>query len=541
VSELLIRAAHDFAGVTVPLTALFAFLLPLAYRVVGHRRFPLAYAFAVTCFVAVATTTIYFGVFLQGKPIVYAFGGWPPPIGISYEIDHFNAMLGLYAGWILVGLMLFNAWYDKNLDEPDWYYTLFLGFEAGVLGCFYTGDAFNLFVMIEVLSISVYGLVAYHKSNPGSLEAAVKYAMIGATATTVYFVALVVIYGFYGSLNMADILYKNTRLFYMLNFAEVARAAVVAATLAVSLSLWVFTFKAGLFPNHFWIPDVYSEAPAPVASALSALSEVVGVYAVIRFLYTVFPVESPLSYAYRSAVLAVLLVLGFIGGVVGALMTLVQRDIRRLYGYSTVSHIGLLFMTLAIGFTTSDDTVLKIAFTAVQAHVIAHGFSKLLLFASTQVLVEAGGSKIMDDLRGVGRKYPLVSTALTMGFLNLMGAIPFLGFFSKLLMYQAYMASGQVLPAIGIVVVSALSIPGYAKALYSLVFSTPVREHRSVDAGWFKYYLAVIAALLLALGLAFTLLYRTLDSVAYNSLTRYGYLLYRDRYLEVRGILMGGG
>ena len=274
VEGLLHGLAYDFAGLIVPLTAIFAFILPLASKIVKNKLFPLAYSLVVTLLIVLGTTIIYIDVSSTGKPIVYAFGGWPPPVGISYEIDSFNALLGLYAGWVLLGLMLFNAWYNRNLDEPEWYYTLFLGFAAGVLGCFYTGDIFNLFVMLEVLSISVYGLIAYFKNNPGSVEAAIKYGILGATATTIYFIGVMVIYGFYGTLNMADLLDINIKLYGMLKTEELARAAILVSALAVSLALWVFTFKAGLFPNHFWLPDAYCEAPTPVSAALSSLSEI---------------------------------------------------------------------------------------------------------------------------------------------------------------------------------------------------------------------------------------------------------------------------
>lgn len=541
--NLLAGLAHDFAGLIVPLTAVFAFILPLLSKIVKNKLFPLAYTFIITSLVVLATTTIYLHVSSTGKPIVYAFGGWPPPIGISYEIDSFNALLGLYAGWTLLALMLFNAWYNRELDEPEWYYTLFLGFEAGVLGCFYTGDLFNLFVMLEVLSISVYGLIAYHKNNPGSLEAAMKYGILGATATTLYFIGLIIIYGFYGSLNMADILETNTKLYAVINdprYAVYVEPAMLVSALAVSLALWVFTFKAGLFPNHFWLPDAYCEAPTPVSAALSSLSEIVGVYVVIRILYTVFPASSPLGYMYRTIVLTLLLILGFIGGVIGALMMFTQSDLKRLLGYSSVSHIGLLFIALSIGFISPPDNILRIAFIAVATHIIAHGFGKLLIFSSSEVFIRSAKSKIMDEMRGIGRRYPLVSMAFIAGFLNLMGVIPFIGFFSKLLMYQAYMGIGQVLPAIGIVIVSALSLPGYAKAIYSIVFSTPVREYEDVSIGWYKYYLVILAFILLVLGILFTILYNVFDNLVNNSITSYGYMLYRDAYLNIRRLLGGG-
>jgi len=540
VEDLIYQLARDFTGFIVPFTALFAFALPLVSRLVGNKKFPAIYSLIVSILVAFATTTIFIRVYKTGEPIVYAFGGWPPPVGIVYEIDGLNALLGLYAGWLFLGLMIFNIWYNRNLDEPEWYYTLYLGFIAGVLGCFYTGDVFNLFVMIEVLSISMYGLISYFKNNPASLEAAIKYAIIGATTTTIYFIGLVVIYGYYGSLNMGHILEQNTVLHSLLNEGENVESAILASTLAVSLSLWVFTFKAGLFPNHFWIPDVYCESPTPVTAALPALSEIVGLYAVVRFLYTIFPSRSPLAYLYRDTILLIILILGFAGGVVGALMMMIQRDIKRLLGYSSVSHIGLMFMIISINAFTDDPVIVRMAFVALLAHIIAHGLSKVLIFSSSEVFIQASGSKIMDDMRGVGRKYPLISLAFITGFLNLMGAIPFIGFFSKLLMYQSFMSARQILPAIGVIVVSALSIPGYAKAIYALVFSTPTREYGDVELKMFKYFLLLLAIILLILGILFITLNPVLENIVENSIGTTGLYKYYSAFHNARAYLGGG-
>ncbi len=537
--EQIYGMGYDFAGLIVPLLALFTFILPLLSKIVKNKSFPGVYTFIISILVCLATTSIYLRVVNTGKPIVYGFGGWPPPIGISYEIDSFNGFLGLYVGWIMVLIVLFSLWYNKNLDEPEWYYTLLLGFFIGVLGCLYTGDVFNLFVMIEVLSISAYGLIAYHKNNPASLEAAIKYGILGATATTIYFIALVIIYGSYSTLNMGHILTLNLALSSTIKTHALGPGYVLASTLAVSLALWVFTFKAGLFPNHFWVPDAYGEAPTPVSAAFSTVSEMVGVYMFIRFLYTVFPALSPLG-MYRYVVLEILLILGFIGGVVGALMMFIQRDIKRFLGYSSISHIGLIFMIASINYLPVDDTVLKIAFTAVLAHIVAHGLGKLLLFMSSEVFIEASGSKIMDDMRGIGRYYPWISIAFTIGFLNLMGAIPFLGFFSKLLMYQAFMSIGQVLPAIGIIIVSALSIPGYAKALYSIVFSVPVKEYKALKIGGYKYLLILIGLSLLVLGILFPYLSNILNNIIDSSLTMKGLSLYQQAFEETMRSLWGG-
>ncbi|OYT38474.1 MAG: cation:proton antiporter [Desulfurococcales archaeon ex4484_58] len=552
--------AYDLTGLTVPLIAIFAFILPLISKIVKNKYFPGIYALIVTLFATLSTTIIfmYLGSTLEhktytfrnitfnatiSKPIVYGFGGWPPPIGISYEVDGLNSLIGVYIGWIMLLIVLFSLWYNRNLDEPEWYYTLLLGFEAGVLGCLYTGDAFNLFVMIEVLAISSYALIAYHKNNPGSIEAAIKYGILGATATTIYFIGLMIIYGIYGTLNMGHILYKNLQVFGNVMIGEAPPGLVLATTLAVSLALWVFTLKSGLFPNHFWLPDAYSEAPTPISAALAGLSEVIGIYVVIRFLYTVFPAFSPIGYYYRGLILEILLILGFLGGVVGALMMFIQRDLKRLLAYSSISHIGLIFMTLSIGFLALPmkrlDSILVIAFTAVVTHIIAHGLGKTLLFMSSEIFIESSGTKIMDDMRGVGRKYPWVSLAFIAGFLNLMGAIPFIGFFSKLLMYQAFIESGLLLAAIGVIIVSALSVPGYAKAIYAIVFSTPTREYRLVKTSGFKVLIIIIALALLLLGVFYSYIYSMISEYISSSITMGGLFNYERAFHEAFSKLMG--
>ncbi|MEM1662162.1 MAG: proton-conducting transporter membrane subunit [Desulfurococcaceae archaeon] len=524
----IVKLAYNLLGLTVPVTALFAFSLPLLHKIIGRRRFPGIYASIITCFNTFSTTIIALGVWKNRSPIVYPFGGWPPPLGIMYEVDYFNATLGLYVGWIMLAVIGFSLWIDRKFDEPEWYYTLIIGFEAGVLGCLYTGDLFNLFVMIEVLAISSYALTSYYKSKHEAIEAAFKYGILGATATTIYFLGLVIIYGFYGSLNMADILDKTILMRieveyygYTLLNKHFIDSGIVSTTLALALTLWVFTFKSGLFPNHFWIPDVYTGSPTPVAAALSSVSEMIGVYATVRLLYTVFPIGSIIGSNYRSFIMIALMILGFISGVIGALMMMIQKNIRRLLAYSSISHIGLMFMILSIQFTNIPHIALKIAVIALFTHIVSHGLSKLTLFWSSEFFYDKAGTDVLDDMRGVGRRYPLASLAFITGFLNLIGAIPFIGFYSKLLMYQSFIEAGNIPAAIGVVVITALSIPGYAKAIYTVVFATPSKDYGGGDSR-IGLVIAVLAFLTLAIGLAYGYLYRLLyDSPFTTSITSY--------------------
>ncbi len=525
--------AQDLLGLTVPVLALFAFTLPLLARIFGARRFPAIWALLASLFAVATTSVIAWRIYVSGEPLIYGFGGWPPPIGISYEADGLNALVALLTAWVMLFITLYSIWYNKHFDEPEWYYILLIGLLTGMLGCIYTGDVFNLFVMLEVLGISAYALVAYYKNRHEAVEAAMKYAIIGAAATTIYFLGLVLIYGVYGTLNMAQISLINAEI-----TGKLPLSTTVTAILALSMSIWVFTYKSALFPNHFWLPDAHPEAPTPVSAALSGLVVNVGVYAIIRFLYTIFPSSEALS-AYRDIILLALFIMGFTGAFVGALLMMVQRDVKRLLAYSTVSHIGLIYMIASLGFTGLPEKIISLAITAAVYHLFTHGVAKALLFMTTGVFIDAAGSRDLDDLRGVGRRYPLLSLSLMIGFLSLAGLLPLGGFFSKLLMYRAFMEANLVLPALMIIVISALSIPGYAKALYSIIFAVPVKEHKEVKLNGVDILLFLMALALILLGVLYPYVYKVLMDMAGGSITSNGLGYYRGVFLEYLNKLMG--
>ncbi|WP_440059647.1 proton-conducting transporter transmembrane domain-containing protein [Thermogladius sp. 4427co] len=516
--------ALNLLGAFLPITAIAAFATPLVGKL--GRRIAWYIALAVGVLVALTTTLVYVAYLENRSPLVYAFGGWPPPIGIIYEVDGFNGLLALLIGWLVLAIVIYSGWYEREMDEPVWYYTLLEGLVIGMLGCLYTGDAFNLFVMLEVLSISAYGLVAYHKNRAEAVEAASKYSLIGAVATNMYFIALIIIYGNYSTLNMADLALVGR--FYI--------SSPLPALLAVSLSLWVFTYKAAVFPNHFWLPDAHPEAPTPVSAALSGLVVNIGVYAIMRFMYTIFGYNNVLG-PYRSIVFIALLILGCVSALLGSLMMVVQNDLKRLLAYSTISHIGLVVMSGSLGFYISQQ-VLAVALAAMAAHIVSHSISKANLFMASGIFIHEAGSRSLDDLKGVGRTRPLTSIATALSLLNLAGFIPFIGFFSKLMMYQAFMEAG--LPILGFIVIlaSAISLLGYIKILYSIVFSVGKRVKQKVVVEPVEYMLFAIAVGLLVLGVLFGL-DPGLFSPASNSLLKEGVDNYIAAYLNARKALGG--
>ncbi len=519
-----------------------AFALPLLSLLIKNKKFYDAYAFVFGVIALLSAIDIFSEVLAEGRPVVYPFGGWPPPIGIVYEVDLFGAVLGLLTAAVMLLIIVYSWWYTEGMDGVEWYYTLLLGMEAGLLGCIYTGDAFNLFVMLEVLGVSAYGLVAFYRSRPEAVEAAVKYAMIGATATTIYFIALVFLYGSYQTLNMADLALKARYALVFTLSGGIFGNPLVASAVAIALSLWVFTFKAALFPNHFWLPDAHPEAPTPVSAALSGLVVNVGVYAVARFMYTIFGYGSVLDRGpmnLRDVIMIALIILGVASAIVGAMMMAVQRDVKRLLAYSTISHMGFLFMALGVGLSTTPREAVALALAALVFHLINHSVGKSLLFMSTGVLIKAVGSRDLDALAGLGRRAPIVGFAIVIGALNLLGIVPLAGFFSKYMMYQAFLAANQPVLALLLILASAISIAGYAKLIYIVLGKPPTQDVVIPEDGRASFVLLVLSLTCIALTVALPLGFSTLlQSVGKDLLNADTYI---GRFFTVMMNLTPGG
>ena len=490
--------ALNVLGTLTPFLVVLAFMTPLLSKLTKSTRgVPFAISLIGGLYAAIASTIVFYYEITEKRPLVYTYGGWPPHFGIVYEVDAFNGLLGVLVAWLMLAIILYSWWYSKYLDDSSWYFTLLLGLEAGILGCLYTGDAFNLFVMLEVLSISTYGLVAYHRNRAEAVEAAAKYALIGAAATTMYFLALILLYSGYGTVNMA----------YLAELASSTQALRdpglrYLSLLAVSLALWMFTFKSAVFPSHFWLVDANPEAPHPVSVALSGLVESVGVYAAARFLYTIFRQNTTLMW-YREVVLVVLVLLGVISGVVCALMMMYQRDIKRLLAYSSISHTGIIYMGLFAGYLTSSDAV-KVAVTGAVVHIVSHTLAKTVLFMSSGLFIESSGSRDLDEMRGVGRTYPLALAAVIISTLSLIGLVPFIGLYSKLLIALGYFSAGSLLVPVLVIVVSAISLPGYMKVLTSIALGIPAKKYaKQCGEFWVEVLVFAIALSLIILGVIF--------------------------------------
>jgi len=488
-----------------------AFALPLLSHFVKQRTgFYHGYAIFWSLISLIATSITMIEVDRVGKPIVYALGGWPPPLGIVYEVDAIGALFALLSSAIVFLSIVYSVWYSSASrfgNRIVWYYTLLLLLDGGLVGCFYTGDVFNLFVMMEVVCIASYALVAFYRSKLVALEASLKYAVIGSVATTVYFLAVTMLYFNYGTLNMADLALRARTLHTILGTAmhfSNLQALALNTLAALVMALWTFMYLSAIFPNHFWLPDAHPEAPTPISAVLSGVVVNVGVYAAARFFYTIFGPSSILGNAMlggtsvRDTVLLIAMILGGATCILGAALMNVQRDVKRLLAYSTISHMGLLFAAVSLGLSTVSPYARVLAVAAAAYHAVNHSVGKALLFLSSGVYIHGARTRLMDKWGSAPRSNTALA-GMIIGSLNLLGVPPLGGFFSKLMLMQAFLACGQTWLAIVLIAASAISLPAYIKLLSAAASSPSGLKCRASAA----FSLLILVAICIAMGLLY--------------------------------------
>ncbi len=460
------------ACLTPIIPILFAFALPITSILIkGNRKIVMAYALTGTGLTLVSAFKLFQSAYSSKEPLVYTFGGWTAPVGIIYEVDRMSALIALVTATLMFLIAVYSYRYLEGESGLEWYFTLYLGLEAGLLGVLLTGDAFNLFVMIEVTSIAAYALVMFYRDRGDSVVAGLKYALIGAVGTTMYFLALGVLYYGFGTLNFANL----SALIHGISFPVVGKpwgSVVVASGVALALATWAFLIKAAVFPNHFWLPEAHPAAPSPISAVLSGLVVNVGVYSLARFVYTVY--GGSLSAGLNSvvhALSAILMFLGAVSALFGALMMLVQRDVKRLIAYSTIMHMGYLVMAVGVGS--------QLALSAALFHMVNHAVAKALLFLAAGVFIHAAGSRNLEDLAGLGKRMPVATFSLAVASLSLVGVPPLNVFFSKLLLFNAFMERSFLL-ALVLVLSSVTALVGYVRVLYEVWLGKPKGE---VEAG----------------------------------------------------------
>jgi multicomponent Na+:H+ antiporter subunit D len=471
-------------AIAIPL--LLAFILPGLALFTGRRLWgPLASLGMGVCLLMSALT--FWNVSQSPERIqLYRLGGWVPPVGIVLEVDRFNALVGVLVASSLLMLAIYSIGYTSRDYGVQYYYILLLIMGAGLMGCVYTGDLFNLFVFLEVATISSYGLIAFRKDDRISLEGSMKYLVMSSLAINVYLLALAFLYNTYGTLNMADLAAKihggmaaGSPLSGAADAFGFPKDYGLSALAIISLAIWTFGIKGSIAPLHFPHIDAAQASPASIGAMFSGILTAVSLYALMRFLLTLYGGVPMPTAALVGAFLNLMLLLGLVSMVVGSFMALVQTDLKRLLAFSTVANVG--YVAFAIGLLAQERSwpltgAALLPIDAAVLHIVNHTIVKVLLFLCAGGIYFLTGSQGLDDLGGIGRIKPSLAACLAVGGLAIAGVPGLNCFVSKWLLIAAALERGNVAYYFGIVVVvvsSAAMLAAYLRIIYAMFSGIP--------------------------------------------------------------------
>jgi len=348
---------------------------------------------------------------IGGGVISYAMGSWEPPWGIEYRIDAANAFVLVLVSLIAVFVVPY-ARRSVEIEVPREQHYLFYAMLclcfAGLLGMAITGDAFNFFVFLEISSLSTYVLVALGRDRR-ALMAAYQYLVLGTVGATFIVIGVGLLYVTTGTLNMADIAQRLPQ--------DAGHRPVLAALAFLTVGICL---KLALFPLHAWLPNAYAYAPSAVAALLAGTATKVSIYALLRFLFTVF---GPRTVVDSLPMEDILLILSVAAMFIASTIAVFQTDLKRMLAYSSVGQIG--YITLGISFASQTGL------TAAVAHMFNHGITKAALFMLAGCIAVRAGSTSFDQLAGIARRMPLTCAGIVLGGLSLVGVPSTAGFVTK--------------------------------------------------------------------------------------------------------------
>jgi multicomponent Na+:H+ antiporter subunit D len=369
--------------------------------------------------IALATTTLTVSLMFAstGRPMVYWFAGWHPSggmvIGIDYAVGPLGAGMASLAG-VLVCAALVYCWryFDSARGR---HHALVLIFLAASVDFCLTGDLFNLFVAFELVAVTAFALTGYNAGQPGPLQGAINFAVTNSLGGMTVLMGIGFLYARTGSLNLAQI-----------GRALTGQHADGLIVVAFALLACGFLIKAAVVPFHFWLPDAYGSAPTPVCVLFAGVVSELGLFALIRVWDTVF---SGLAGGVGPRMRAVLLGFGILTALVGAVMALAQRHLKRMLAFVTMSHLGIYL--IGVGLLT------PLGLTGASLLVIGDGLAKSALFLGVGVLQHQRGSVSETKLRGRGRGLAVTGLTLALGALVLADLPPFVSASGHALLVEA--------------------------------------------------------------------------------------------------------
>ncbi len=358
----------------------------------------------------------------QNGPGFLELGGWAAPLGIRLFVDPL-AVLMLWMVAIIGGLAAIHAWCDFPPASPSGqrFWPLWLLLTSAMNALFLSADLFNLYVCLELITLTAIPLIALTGSKT-AVRAAMRYLLLALLASLLYLLGVALLYNATGTLD----------LYLMRDALAAAPPAAVVATLAlISLGLLL---KGAVFPLHVWLPKAHASAPGPVSAVLSALVVKTAIY----LLYRVWLWSVPATVAAEQA-LTLLAILGAGALLYGGVLALLQQRLKLVIAYSTVAQLGYLLLILPM----ASSGAWPVAWQGGTYQLLSHGLAKAAMFLAAANILHALGSDRLSDLQRLDQRQPLSLFALAVAGVSIMGLPPSGGFLAKWLLLDAAFRSGQ--------------------------------------------------------------------------------------------------
>ena len=419
---------------------------------------------------------VFAAVWRGGHSLVYAVGGWEPPLGIALRADGLSAAMMMTTAIVVCATGLFaQGEFSQPRGVPEAraplvFWILLLAIWSALNAVVLGDDLFNLYVALELLTFAAVPLVCL-KGGAETIKAALRYMLFALLGSVLYLLGTALIYGAYGTL---DIVLLSGRV-------RPEPVAWVAATL-MTMGLLA---KTALFPLHLWLPPAHAGAPAPGSAVLSALVVKGSFFLIVRLWFDALPGLLNLVAAQILAALGAGAIL------FGSVLALRQQRLKLMIAYSTIAQIGYLFFIfpLAAGLAVNEPSS-SVAWTGGWLQLFSHAFAKAAMFMAAGLIAEALGHDRIAEFGGIGRALPITAFTFGLAGLSLMGVPPSGGFVAKWLMLLATVMEGQWWWA-AVILVGGLLAGGYVlivlgKALGSahgpLTLRAPVSRRRELVA-----------------------------------------------------------
>ncbi|MCG8613809.1 MAG: monovalent cation/H+ antiporter subunit D family protein [Pseudomonadales bacterium] len=398
---------------------------------------------------------------LEQNVISYHVGGWAPPWGIEVRIDAASALLSvIVSGISSVVLTWARMSVAKEIPEAHQalYFTAHLLCLTGLSGILITGDAFNLFVFLEISSLSTYTMVSL-ASDRRCLTASFRYLVMGTIGATFILIGVGMLYMKTGTLNMLDL-------------ADRVAAYDKSRTINTGLAFIMVgvSLKLALFPLHLWLPPAYTFAPSAVSAFLAGTATKVAVYVMIRFIFTIFGSD----YVFQEMGMGlILLILAVTAIYKCSVMAVFQHNIKTLLAYSSVAQIGYIVLGISLASVAG--------LMASLLHVFNHALMKAALFMVLGAVFYRVGSVQISAFNGLARKMPWTMAAFTLAGLSLIGVPLTVGFISKWYLVSAALEQNNWLVAALVLGGSLLAIVYIGRVIEAAYFKPLPERYEQVS------------------------------------------------------------